>query len=61
MNDRTRFSAIIAGGAGAGILLGVLLGLFEITVFGAFVGIVTAFLLANIIGGETDGLTDTGR
>ena len=54
MNDRTRFPAIIAGGAGAGILLGILLGLFEITLFGIFAGIVSTFILAYIIGGATE-------
>ena len=54
MDDRTRFSAIIAGGAGAGILLGVLLGLFEITLFGIFAGVVSAFILAYIIGGGAE-------
>ena len=54
MDDRTRFSAIIAGSAGAGILLGILLGLFEITLLGIFAGVVSAFILAYIIGGGTE-------
>jgi len=56
MDDRTRFSVIIAVAAGAGILLSVLIGLLEITVFGVLSGIVSAFVLAYLMGGtmETD-------
>jgi len=59
MDDRTRFSAIIAVAAGAGILLSVLIGLLEITVFGVLSGIVSAFILAYFLVGAMETVEGT--